>query len=271
MKKLVFCLTILLNVNVSIFAQANLELVLGNPSKAKTDLKQPNNYLVIHTSYILSYNKERGSANWVFWHLEKSDIGNAERSNDFAPDTALPKDWWILPNDYKGSNYDRGHLCPSKDRSDTEERNVETFLMSNMQPQTAKLNRKTWKYLEDYTREIIGSDNEAYVFAGCYGDNGKIKEKVTIPTNCFKIIVLLPKGDGDLKRINKNTRVIAANMPNDESVSERWRTYLTTVDDIESKTGYDFLLPVSKKTQKIIESRIDNLNSENKTKTKTKE
>ena len=267
MKNLSLFIIAVLLFSVSTPSQTTAELVLGNPSKAKTDLKQPNNYLAVHTSYILSYNKERGSANWVFWHLEKSDIGSTERSNDFAPDTALPKDWWILPNDYSGSNYDRGHMCPSKDRSDTEERNVETFLMSNMQPQTAKLNRKTWKYLEDYTREIVGKDNEAYVFAGCYGENGKIKEKVTIPTNCFKIIVLLPKGDDDLKRIDQNTRVIAVNMANDESVSERWRTYLTTVDDIESKTGYDFLSSISKKTQKIIEAKIDNQNSDSSQKT----
>lgn len=148
-------------------------------------------------------------------------------------------------------------MCPSKDRSDTEENNRETFLMSNMQPQSPKLNQKTWKYLEDYTREIVGKQNEAYVYAGCYGEQGKIREKITIPTNCFKIIVVLPEGDDDMKRIDKNTRVIAVDMPNDETVSIRWRSYLTTTDAVEEKTGFDFLSGVSKKIQKEIESKKD--------------
>jgi hypothetical protein len=54
-----------------------------------------------------------------------------------------------------------------------------------------------------------------------------------------------------------NTRIIAVDMPNDESVSIRWRTYLTTVDDIESKTGFDFLSAVPKKIQTVIEARKD--------------
>lgn len=241
----------------SVFTQTSDSLILGNPSNAKTDLNQPDNYLVTHNGYALSYNKSRGSANWVAWHLEKSNIGTAERTNAFAPDTTLPQEWWIVPSDYTESGYDRGHMLPSKDRSDTTENNRVTFLMSNMQPQSPNLNRKTWEYLEEYTRELVGKGNEAYIYAGCYGDKGRINNKVTVPTNCFKIIVLLPVGDDDLKRIDNATRVIAVDMPNDETINFKWRLYLTTVDDIEQKTGFDFFSNVSKNIQKEIESRID--------------
>lgn len=235
-------------------APAKIELVLGNPSNAVADKTDPNNYLLSHNGYILSYNRARGAANWVTWHLSRGDIGAVDRTNAFAPDTVLPKDWWIRPGDYVGSGYDRGHLCPSKDRSDTEADNRETFLMSNMQPQTPKLNQKTWKYLEDYTRDLT-KDNEAYVYAGCYGKKGRIKNKISIPTNCYKIIVVLADGDGDLKRIGKGTTVIAVDMPNIESVSSRWRTYLTTVDEIEKATGYDFLSPLPDKVEAVVEAK----------------
>ncbi len=246
----------------SVSGQLNDPLVLGNPSNAASDLSQSNNYLVTHNGYELSYNKERGAANWVAWHLQKSDIGKAERTDAFAPDTTLPTDWWIKPSDYTGSGYDRGHMIPSKDRSSSEDINRVTFLMSNMQPQAPKLNEKTWKYLEDYTRELVSKGNEAYVYAGCYGNKGRIKDKVTIPSNCFKIIVVLPEGDDDLKRISVLTRVIAVDMPNDESVSIRWRTYLTTVDEIESKTGFDFLSNVSNSIQAYLESKKDSESAE---------
>lgn len=241
-------------------------LALGNPSGAQTDANQPDNYLVKHNGYSLSYNKSRGAANWVAWHLEKKDIGDAERTNAFAPDTTLPRDWWIIPNDYAGSGFDRGHLCPSKDRSSSEETNRETFLMSNMQPQAPKLNQKTWKYFEDYTREVTATDKEAYIYAGCYGNAGILKDKITIPTNCWKIVVILTTGGNDLKRVTVRTRIIAADMPNDDLVSSRWRTYLTSVDAIEKKTGYDFLAKVPKKIQAVIESAKDKESSTSETK-----
>lgn len=251
MKKLLSCLILTMSLAIAGFAQTP---VLGNPSNAgATD---DNNLLVTHKGYILSYNKDRGGANWVTWHLAKSDMGSVERSK-FAPDMLLPASFRIKPSDYTGSGFDRGHLCPSADRTDTIANNEETFLMSNMQPQTAKLNQQTWRFLEEYTREQVNKNQEAYIIAGCYGDSGRIKNKVTIPTNCFKIIVLLPEGNNDLKRIKKTTRVIAVNMPNTETLSNRWRTFRTTVDAIEQATGFDFLSSVSDEIETDIESKED--------------
>lgn len=256
MKKLVFCLIFALA--AALMATAQVTPLLGNPSNASdTD---ENNFLVSHTGYILSYNKSRGAANWVMWHLAKSDIGSADRSNAFAPDTLLQTSWRIKPSDYTGSGYDRGHMCPSADRSDAEANNIETFLMSNMQPQTPKLNRQTWRLLEEYTRAQVKKNQEAYIIAGCYGDKGQIKNKVTIPTNCFKIIVLLPEGSNELSRIKKTTRVIAVDIPNTTDVSERWRTFRTTVDAIEAATGYDFLSAVPDEIENELESRTDSGN-----------
>lgn len=261
--KIIFSIIFSIIFALTAIGQTNDALVLGNPSNAVTDLNQPDNYLVTHNGYALSYNKSRGAANWVAWHLEKSNIGMAERTNAFAPDTTLPREWWIVPSDYTDSGYDRGHMLPSKDRSDSIENNRLTFLMSNMQPQSPKLNQKTWKYLEDYTREVINQapGNEAYIYAGCYGDKGRIKDKITIPTRCFKIIVVLEEGDDDLNRIDVLNRIIAVDMPNDETVSTRWRSYITTVDDIEKKTGFDFLSNLPNYLQASLESKEDHDNS----------
>lgn len=240
-------------------AQTALKLVLGNPSNAVAEINTPDNYLVIHSGFILSYNKQRGGANWVTYHLAKSDIGNAERTNAFAPDTSLPRDWWIKPTDMSLKGYDRGHLCPSEERTDSEASNRETFLMSNMIPQTIRLNRGSWKSLETYIQKTVSKMNvEAYIYAGCYGDKGRIKDKITIPTNCYKIAVILPEGVNDLKRITKDTIVIAVDMPNETTNKTGWKNYITTVDDIEEKTGYDFLSTLPDAIQSVIEARKTN-------------
>ncbi len=96
-----------------ICAQTEVKLVPGNPSNAVANLNNPNNYLVVHSGFVPSYNKARGGANWVVWHLATSDIADTERTNAFAPDTSLPRDWWIKPPDFVLKGYDRrGHLCP---------------------------------------------------------------------------------------------------------------------------------------------------------------
>lgn len=225
-----FVLSFLDLITTSVIAQTEIKLVLGNPSAAAVDLIKADNYLVVHSGFILSYNKERGGANWVTWHLSKTDIADAERTNAFTPDTSLPRDWWIKPTDLVLKGYDRGHLCPSEERTDSEQSNRETFLMSNMVPQTARLNRGAWKSLETYIQKTVPkTDSEAYIIAGCYGDKGRIKDRTTIPTSYYKIAVVMPEGDNDLRRITKEMRVIAADMPNESTNKSGWKNYITTV------------------------------------------
>ncbi|MBW3635851.1 MAG: DNA/RNA non-specific endonuclease, partial [Armatimonadetes bacterium] len=188
-------------------------LLLGNPSNAN---RNEANFLLERPQYSLSYNRAKGGPNWVAWHTDASNLGDLERGK-FAPDPDLPPSWRIRPTDYKGSGYDRGHVLPSGDRTASREDNSATFYMSNMLPQTGALNRHVWADLENYVREQIREGNEAYQLAGGAGSAGTIAGgKVTIPQICWKVVVILPLGTGDLGRINARTRVIAVGMPNVE-------------------------------------------------------
>ena len=74
----------------------------------------------------------------------------------------------------------------------------------------------------------------------------------------LEIIVVLTVGTNAVARINASTRVIAVWMPNNQTVnSQSWGYYRTTVDYIESKTGYNFMSNVSSSIQSVIESRVD--------------
>jgi endonuclease G len=254
MKKLL--LFLILSFVFSIQAQTAISPVLGNPSGATVAESNADNFLVAHKGYILSYNKSRGASNWVAWHLEKSDLTGVKRLDAFAPDKSLPREWWIVPSDYDNAGFDRGHLCPSDDRVSSREANTETFLMSNMQPQTHHLNAGAWKSLEEYERQQVADGTlEAYIYAGCYGDAGRIKDKVTIPTMCWKIVVLLPEGNGDLRRVNADTRVIAVDMDNTKTTKSGWRNHRITIDELEKRTGYDFLAPLSNRIENAIEAK----------------
>lgn len=256
MKKYLLSLFLLYALAVAVFPQ---QLVLGNPSGPANRVTDQDNFLVVHGGYILSYNRSRGTPNWVSWHVSASDIGPVDRANNFRPDTALPVSWQIKKNDYTNSGYDRGHMCPSKDRSNTAENNSETFLMSNMQPQLHSLNGGVWKSLEGYVQNLVRQGLEAYIIAGCYGDNGTLndKGKVKIPGHCWKIVLLLTDGRNDLRRINENTRVVAVDMPNNNSTGIGWKNFRTTVDDIEAKTALNFFSTLPGTIEQVLESRKD--------------
>lgn len=246
-------------------ATRDSHLAMGNPSSANTSYS---NYLVQKSQYALSYNSYRGTPNWVSWHLSSAWLGSAARQDDFRADNALPSAFYrVTPSDYTSSGFDRGHNCPSADRTSSTTDNSATFLMSNMIPQSPTNNQQTWANLENYCRKLVSQGNEIYVIMGSYGKGGTgsngYKEslaggKVTVPNRIWKVVVVLPVGTNDASRVTASTRIIAIDTPNSTSVSSNWGSYRTTVDAIEAKMGYNILSKVSASVQSVIEARVDN-------------
>jgi endonuclease G len=242
----------------------DLHAPLGIPK----DNDDSDDYLMEKPQYVLSYNNARGGANWVAWNLNESWYGTVERKQgQFITDMSLPDGFQrITHNDYTGSGYDRGHMVRSEERTRTREDNDATFLMTNILPQTHDLNAGPWLSLETYCEVLAKKKNhELYLIAGgIYDKNpeylkGKGNGRVAIPKSTWKIIVVLERGQG-LESVNKETRVIAVNMPNEQGKEFKksgWRKYLTTVDELERLTGYDFLSNVPPDIQAVIESKTD--------------
>jgi len=244
-------------------ASAN-HIELGNPSGATTSTGNPTNYLMTKPQYVMSYHRDHGEPNWVAWHLNSSWLGSTARQDNFRADTSLPSGWYQVPGTgYSGSGYDRGHMCPSGDRTLTVADNSATFLMTNMIPQAPNNNQGPWAQLEDYCRTLAGQGNEMYIYSGGYGSQGTINSgHVLVPGRTWKVIVVLANGSSDLSRVTTSTRVIAVDMTNvNASISKTasWKTFRVSVDSIEGHTGFNFLSNVSTSIQSVIEARVDNL------------
>jgi endonuclease G len=246
----------------------NDHLALGNPSGATTDLSSPNNYLLKKPQFAVGYNRDQGKPNWVSWHLDAADRGSFGRQEDFRNDTALPDGWYqVQGTSYSGSGFDRGHNCPSADRTSTAENNSATFLMTNMMPQAPLNNQGPWADLENYSRTFL-PNNEVYIICGSYGIGGTGSSgvvtntidggRITVPNRTWKVIVILPVGDNDVSRVTANTRVIAVDMPNVNSITRDWGSFRTSVDAIEASTGYDLLSALPVAVQDAIEAKVDN-------------
>lgn len=244
-------------------------LALGNPSRAVANpTLSANDFLLTRPEYALSYNKARATANWVSWHLSSAWKGGAARTPQFSPDPLLPAGWYhVSTRDYVNSGFDRGHLCPSDDRDASADENAATFYLTNVIPQAPANNQGPWKDLEEYARDLAAQGNELYIVAGPAGAGGAGKNgpadaiagaKINVPQWTWKVLLVLPAGDNDLQRITAKTRVIAVQMPNDQSVEHQdWGRYRVSVAQLEKLTHYDFLSNLPKPVQQALEAKVD--------------
>src|SRR5262249_16908878 len=228
----------------------------GLPAPAKTDPASREAYLLDRPQYVLSYNAETRTPNWVCWRLQAADIGNTPRP-PFEPDPALPPRFPPLPPphhpppvhppDYDGAGFDRGHTCPAKDRSATEEDSKAVFFMTNIVPQAPNCNQRGWERLEDYCRRLAKEGHVLFIASGPHGVGGEGKEgpakeigkvhKITVPRALWRVVLVLPSASAEPRG---NTRVIAVVVPNDQSVGYDWARYRTTARQVEQRTAFTF-------------------------------
>ncbi|HEX2686120.1 MAG TPA: DNA/RNA non-specific endonuclease [Kofleriaceae bacterium] len=236
---------------------------LGIPAPASTS--NTNAFLSVKSEYVLSYNGSRKVPNWVSWELNSSYLGSTPRQDDFRPDDTFPPS---VPQaslaDYSGSGYDRGHMCPSADRTLTVTANSQTFYLTNMVPQAANNNQGPWASLENDCRALVQAGKELFIISGgtFSASSNTVGSGVVVPDETFKVIVVLDAVGQGPSNVTANTRVIGVLMPNENtqiSKSADWHNFRVSVDSIETLTGDDFLSDVDPTVQAVVEARVDNL------------
>src|SRR5438093_1449699 len=134
--------------------EVNRNIRFGMPTKATSDPKNRDDFLIERKQYVLSYSDKKKTPNWVSWNLVASDIAKADRGG-FEPDPLLPDGFPRVNTDvYTKTGFDRGHMCNSHDRSDSEENNDPTFFLTNIVPQAPNNNHGPWERLEAYCQSL---------------------------------------------------------------------------------------------------------------------
>lgn len=207
--------------------------------------------LLCRTAYALSHNPVRKTADWVAYHLTAEHVhGTEKRSGDFRPDTDLAPNKRAELSDYKGSGYDRGHMAPAAAMNWSPQVMSESFLLSNMAPQVGnKMNRGIWRILEEKVRNWTDKRTETYVVTGNIYDKNPPdvigSNKVAVPTHCYKVIF-------DPVRVE----AIAFIVPNTTSEVSELPNFIVSVDEVEQRTGLDFLSELDDQVENIVESKV---------------
>lgn len=203
--------------------------------------------ILYRKAYVVSYNSSTKNPNWVAWHLTADHAdGDIPRQNDFIEDTSVPTPRATLA-DYRGSGYDRGHMCPAGDNKWDSEAMYESFYLTNMCPQNSSLNSGVWNKIEMDCRAWAKRYGDIYIVCGPVYMN-KVHEtigenKVFVPEAFFKVVLCLngnPKGIGIIAR-------------NTDGLSKR-DLYYNSIDQVERITGYDFFFSLPDDVEDAVES-----------------
>lgn len=172
--------------------------------------------------------------------------GSQTRTDDFRSDPAVSTGSATL-EDYKGSGYDRGHLCPAADMTLNKTSMSETFYLSNMSPQVSGFNRGKWSTLEDKVRTwALAFDGLDVATGPIFKDNiGTIgDDKVTVPGYYYKVLY------SESKKI-----MLGLILPNASS-SKSLEQFVVPVDQIEQQTGIDFFSGLEDKLENQLEGSV---------------
>ncbi|MDD2505499.1 MAG: DNA/RNA non-specific endonuclease [Bacilli bacterium] len=154
-----------------------------------------------------------------------------KRINSFHEETKLDTQFRSKLEDYKGSNYDKGHMSPYADMK-TRNAEFESFTLANMIPQEGDCNRGKWAEMEDYVRNI-SKTQPIYVITGpIIGNSSKfINKNVLVPVAMFKIVYL-----------TKTNEASAYVMQNDNTCSYK----IVNINEVEKETGISFFENINK-------------------------
>ena len=202
-------------------------------------------------AYLAGYSDALGNPLWVAYHIQ--DLARIptppRRPEKFEVDRRTAAR--IEPNDYANSGFDRGHLAPNYAIATrfgaTAQR--ETFLMSNITPQRHALNAGLWAELEmKIATSYPARYGEVWVFAGpVFGANPPaLRGGVRVPESFFMIIV--DENEGRL-------RSLAFLAPQDTPANAAPERCLTTIDEIQRRTGLDFLSELDDGAERAVEQQ----------------
>lgn len=198
------------------------------------DRDRRSSQILVSRAYMASYNKETKNPNWVSWKLisEHSDGMFSRNMEVFYEDERVPAPR-STPEDYRGSGYDRGHMCPAADNRWNPVAMRESFVMTNICPQHKDMNQNTWNEIEQLCRIWSREYGAVYIVCGPIYLDTEIrrigKNKVAVPDFFFKVILRTGDEPTGIGFLCENSSDI-----NREIVR------LATIDEVETITGFTF-------------------------------
>lgn len=229
-------------------------------SEAPASETYPNQWhLLTRKGYESAYDETFMTPAWVAYHLSQTTAHDP----GVRPDPGYPTDTdstcQLSASDYP-SGYDHGHMASNNTIASfyDDDAQLETFKMTNMVPQRHGLNAGPWKTIESNEVKWTKTNKELWVICGPVYTTTADQDidpkkrlgprKIPIPPACFKII-MVKKPDGQIA-------TLAFIMPQENASGHKPKEFLTSVREIERRTGLNFFASMTAAEQDEIEEAV---------------
>jgi DNA/RNA endonuclease G (NUC1) len=203
-------------------------------------------------NYIIRYDGDLRVPLLTAERVAASKLRRVHRTDCFRRDPRIDSPMDSKPSDFSEPIFDQGHLAAFANQTASIVAGNNSFIMSNMVPQTCQFNRGIWQILEGVVRLWARHYGTVYVFSGSIFDrdgdghrdadaaaarmtssNGQ--KRVAVPTAFFKVVVV-QQTDGS---VDTETFVMPHNEenPNGDAAVEYLQSHLTTLAAVEAATG----------------------------------
>lgn len=226
------------------------------PALKKTGKQKVIVYRMTSTSYdkdgvnfSVEWDCDKRSQRWTCYQMHKGYSGKYGRVSKFYFDTTN-----LTADEYYGEfksfrGYDRGHICPSGDRTASEEMNSQTFVMTNMQPQYHLFNgyddksgnNGLWLRMENQLRKwadkLSATDTIFVCKGGTIDSEANIIERIggkLIVPKYFYMAILRKSSFGYAGM------AFWSEQKNEWRTNETLRSHAISIAELEKRTGIDF-------------------------------
>lgn len=222
-------------------------------------------------NYSMLYDPAVYASYWVAYPLCAAHLGSG-RDEDWGFDPNVPQDKQtsvlkgygvnVASLTYNNQLYARGHQLPNADRNGVDAMMAQTYFSTNMTPQLQHgFNGGIWAHLEDAVRSVVADNADTvYVVTGAAfrkkGGNETIKTitntrdgKVLPVPNYYWKVLLKVKWSGDSVSAASAIGFWLEHRDNYPNGATNYLPYVTSVDQIEAWTGFDFFSNLSTSLQ----------------------
>jgi endonuclease G len=213
-----------------------------------------NERLLVQRDYVIGHDGDLRVPLWTAERVDAARLTDTDREDCFRADPRLPSAEASTPRDYDEPIYDQGHMAPFANQTSSVIAGHNSFIMSNMAPQTCQLNRGIWQILEGITRLWAAEHGTVYVLSGSVFDrdgNGardpdasaqRMRSRsgatrVAVPSHFYKVIAIR-RPDGSVSTLSIMLPHGEAN-PDGPAALRYLEQHLTTTEAIEQVAGLD--------------------------------
>ncbi len=225
-------------------------LLAGEPERTSF----PHEIRVLHNAaYTVGYCDDLADPAWVGYRVfdMNGHVTPPKRPQGFFTDPRTAAR--VESADYSESGYDRGHMAPNyaigtRYGAAAQE---ETFKMSNVCPQRHRLNAGLWKDLEAKIADnYTGRYGQVWVVDGpVFGPEDRLprlRGKASVPPQFYMIVI---------QQHESGVRAQGFIIDQEAPASGALDPYLTSIGEIEHRTGLNFFPKLEKKAQAELEAQ----------------